>query len=160
MKKKILQRVLFGAPLGLAISYFITIVISLGWADGTYLACMPELVVWAGNEIRAVAVQAFVSCLVGAGFGGSSVVWEVERWELAQQTGVYFFLISLFMLPAAYAMHWMEHSLTGFVQYAGLFVLLFILMWLVELAIGRYNVRRLNARLTERQSSASSKPER
>ena len=31
---------------------------------------------------------------------------------------------------------------------------------LLNSAIERYNVRRLNARLTERQSSASSKPER
>ncbi|HJB58656.1 MAG TPA: DUF3021 domain-containing protein, partial [Candidatus Faecalibacterium faecipullorum] len=47
--------------------------------------------------------QAAVACLVGAGFAGSSVVWEVERWGLALQTGVYFLLLALFMLPAAAA---------------------------------------------------------
>ena len=50
-----------------------------------------------------VIVQAAVACLVGAGFAGSSVVWEVERWGLALQTGVYFLLLALFMLPAAAA---------------------------------------------------------
>lgn len=50
-----------------------------------------------------VIVQTAVACLVGAGFAGSSVVWEVERWGLALQTGVYFLLLALFMLPAAAA---------------------------------------------------------
>ena len=50
-----------------------------------------------------VIVQTAVACLVGAGFADSSVVWEVERWGLALQTGVYFLLLALFMLPAAAA---------------------------------------------------------
>lgn len=153
MKKKILQRALLGAPMGLAISYFVTVVVSLGWGGGSYLACMPELVLWAGSESRAVAIQALTACLVGAGFGGSSVVWEMERWSLARQTGVYFLLLSLFMLPAAYAMRWMEHSLAGFARYFGVFALLFLLIWAAELLAGRYSVRRLNARLAQRQAS-------
>src|SRR5699024_3509273 len=93
------------------------------------------------------------ACLVGAGFGGSSVVWEMERWSLARQTGVYFLLLSLFMLPAAYAMRWVEHSLAGFARYFGVFALLFVLIWAAELLAGRYSVRRLNARLAQREAS-------
>ena len=112
---------------------------------------MPELVALAGSESGAVALQAAVACLVGAGFAGSSVVWEVERWGLARQTGVYFLLLALFMLPAAYAMHWMEHSLAGFAWYFGAFAAFFALIWAAELLAGRRSVRRLNARLAQRQ---------
>lgn len=103
MKKKILYRALLGAPMGLAISYLITIAVSLGWGGGAYHPCMPGLVALAGSESGAVALQAAVACLVGAGFAGSSVVWAAE------------------------------------------------------LLAGRRSVRRLNARLAQRQSSA---PER
>ena len=102
MKKKMLHRALLGAPMGLAISYLITIAISLGWGGGAYNPCMPELIALTGSESGAVALQAAVACLVGAGFAGSSVVWEIEHWGLARQTGVYFLLLALFMLPAAY----------------------------------------------------------
>ena len=103
MKKKMLHRALLGAPMGLAISYLITIAISLGWGGGAYNPCMPELIALTGSESGAVALQAAVACLVGAGFAGSSVVWAAE------------------------------------------------------LLAGRRSVRRLNARLAQRQSSA---PER
>ena len=43
MKKKALLRGLLGVPLGMAMGYLITIVISLGWGQGRYVACMPEL---------------------------------------------------------------------------------------------------------------------
>ena len=154
MKKKMLHRALLGAPVGLAVSYLITIAVSLGWGGGAYYPCMPELIALAGSESGAVAIQAAAACLVGAGFAGSSVVWEVERWGLAQQTGVYFLLLALFMLPAAYAMHWMEHSLAGFAWYFGVFTILFILIWGAQLLAGRRSVRRLNARLAQRQASA------
>ena len=149
MKKKMLHRALLGAPMGLAISYLITIAISLGWGGGAYNPCMPELIALTGSESGAVALQAAVACLVGAGFAGSSVVWEIERWGLARQTGVYFLLLALFMLPAAYLMHWMEHSLAGFAWYFGAFAVLFVLLWAAELLAGRHSVRRLNARLAE-----------
>ena len=113
MKKKILYRALLGAPMGLAISYLITIAVSLGWGGGAYHPCMPGLVALAGSESGAVALQAAVACLVGAGFAGSSVVWEVERWGLALQTGVYFLLLALFMLPAAAASAGSTHSWPG-----------------------------------------------
>ena len=114
MKKKLLSRAAAGALAGLAISYAITILLSLGWGGGSYLPCRPELAALAGSESRAVALQALFALLVGAGFGACSLIWQIDRWSLARQTGVYFFLISLVMLPAAYGMYWMEHSLAGF----------------------------------------------
>lgn len=151
MKKKMLHRALLGAPMGLAISYLITIAISLGWGGGAYNPCMPELIALTGSESGAVALQAAVACLVGAGFAGSSVVWEIEHWGLARQTGVYFLLLALFMLPAAYLMHWMEHSLAGFAQYFGLFALFFLLFWGAGVLAGRRSVHKLNDALAAAQ---------
>lgn len=154
MKKIILRRAALGAPIGLAVSYLVTVAVSLGWGGGDYLPCMPELVALAGSESGAVALQAAAACFVGAGFAGSSAVWEMERWSLARQTGVYFLLLSLFMLPAAWAMHWMRHSPAGAALYFGVFALLFALFWAAGLLAGRRSVRRLNARITERRREA------
>ena len=49
-------------------------VISLVWADGYYSPCMPELISVMGNEINAVAFQAFLCGLLGTGCGAGSVV--------------------------------------------------------------------------------------
>ncbi|MGX8704280.1 MAG: DUF3021 family protein, partial [bacterium] len=66
MKKKILHRCLIGAPIGLAISTLITIMISLIVGDGRYYAVVPEAVSDFGTEINAVLAQAVFSMLYGA----------------------------------------------------------------------------------------------
>ncbi len=147
MKKKIVLRSISGFPIGIAIGYFITIFISLGFADGSYSPCVPEFVSAMGNEINAVVLQAMLCGLIGAGFAASSVIWEIENWSLVKQTGIYFVIISVIMLPIAYFAYWMEHSVAGFFRYFGIFAAIFALIWLIQFVIGKRNVRRMNENL-------------
>lgn len=147
MKKKIFLRGLFGFPIGVTIGYAINIAISLGWADGHYAPCVPELAEAMGSEIYAVLLQAILCGLLGTGFAAASVIWEVERWGLVKQTGLYFLVTSLVMMPIAYFTYWMEHSVRGFLGYFGIFALIFAVIWVMEWLIGRHNVKKLNAHL-------------
>ena len=78
MKKEILKRSLFGAPLGIAIGVIITIIISLTVGDGRFYAVVPELVNDMGSEINAVTLQTVLSMVYGAAWAGASVVWDAE----------------------------------------------------------------------------------
>lgn len=147
MKKKLIARSVLGVPLGISIGYLITIAVSLGLADGFYAPCVPALISVTGSEIRAVILQAALCGLLGAGFAASSVIWEMERWSIARQTGVYFLCISLAMLPVAYFTYWMEHSVAGFLRYFGIFALIFLLIWLLKFAVIRRSVKKLNETL-------------
>lgn len=147
MKRKIFLRGVLGFPIGLAIGYAITIVISLVHASGKYVPCVPAFAEAMGSEINAVLLQALLCGVLGMGFAASSVIWEVERWNLVKQTGIYFAIISLIMMPVAYAAYWMEHSAAGFLRYFGIFALIFVLIWLVEFIIGRHNVKKMNENL-------------
>lgn len=147
MKKKLILRSLLGFPVGVTIGYFITILISLIWAEGYYAPCVPEFIDAAGNEIRAVLLQAVLCGVMGAGFAASSVIWEIESWGLAKQTGVYFISISLLMLPIAYITYWMEHSIKGFLSYFGIFVGIFVFIYITELFVGKRVVKNMNAKL-------------
>ena len=44
MKKKIFYRALIGFPIGISIGNLIMILISLGWANGYYSPCVPDLI--------------------------------------------------------------------------------------------------------------------
>ena len=149
MKKKLLLRGALGFPIGIAIGYVITICISLMWAGGYYSPCAPELAEALGNEISAVILQALLCGLLGAGFAASSVIWEMESWSLVRQTGVYFLIISLIMLPIAYAAYWMEHSAAGVLGYFGVFVLIFAVIWGIQSVIGKWNVKKMNEKISE-----------
>ncbi len=151
MKKKIFIRGISGFPLGLAIGYLLTIINSLVLADGYYSPCVPELVVMMGSEINAVLLQAILCGILGMGFAASSVVWEIEDWGIVKQTGIYFLINSIIMMPIAYVTHWMEHSLKGFLVYFGFFAFVFAIVWVVQYARGRHNVKTMNEALHKRQ---------
>lgn len=150
MKKKIVLRGMLGIPIGLAIGYVISIIMSAGWANGEYIPCEPQMIDAMGSEIQAVILQAFLCGMIGFGFSASSVVWDIEKWGLVKQTGIYFLILSVIMLPIAYATYWMEHSLEGFLSYFGIFVAIFAVIWVVEYMIAMRNVKKLNEKLHKR----------
>lgn len=144
MVKKGLQRALLGAPLGVFISYTITILISLGWGDGRFYPVVPELVAQTGSEINAVLVQFFLSAALGAVCGGISVIWMIENWSIARQSGIYLAALSAAMFPTAYFSHWMEHSLKGVLLYAGVFFALFAVLWAGGYALAKRRITKIN----------------
>ena len=141
------MRFLVGFPIGIAIGYLITIVISAIFADGYYSPCVPELIDQTGSEINAVMLQAALCGFLGAGFGAISLIWENENMSIAKQTGLYFLAASLIMLPIAYFTHWMEHSAAGFLGYFGIFSLIFIVIWVIQFVIFKRNVNKMNMSL-------------
>lgn len=147
MRKKIILRSILGFPLGIALGYLITIVISLLFANGFYSPCVPELTDTMGSEINAVMLQAFLCGILGSGFAAASLIWEMNDWSLVRQTGIYFFIISIIMMPVAYVTYWMEHSLKGVLGYFGTFVVIFIAIWIVQYFIAKNNVKKLNKNL-------------
>ena len=147
MKKKALLRGLLGVPLGMAMGYLITIVISLGWGQGRYVACMPELTALAGSEAGAVGLQAVLCGVLGAAFAMCSLIWEMERWSFLKQSAIYFAITALVMLPIAWVCGWMEHSAGGVALYTGVFAGIFAVAWAVQYLTLRGKIRRMNRRM-------------
>ncbi len=153
MKKKIFLRSILGFPLGVAIGYFITIVVSLIWANGYYSPCVPELIEALGSEIHAVLLQTLLCGILGMGFAASSVIWDMENWGLVKQTGIYFSIASVMMMPVAYVMYWMEHSVKGVLCYFGIFISIFVVIWVVQYGIAKHSVKKLNETLSQKRDS-------
>lgn len=71
MKKEFVGRIGVGLLGGIAVSYLITVGISITLGDGNYYPCVPGLVEQFGSEIMAVIIQTILSALLGAGFAGT-----------------------------------------------------------------------------------------
>lgn len=147
MKKKIILRGLLGFPIGIAIGYIITIIISMIWAQGYYAAATPELMKMMGNEINAVIVQAFLCGVIGASCAMATFIWEIDKWSIVKQSGIYFAIISAAMLPIAYFTNWMQHSLSGFFSYFGIFAGIYIIVWLFQYLGWKAKVKKINEKL-------------
>ena len=77
MKKKIVKRIWIGFPVGIAMGYIITLVISACIGDGTLYSATPEFVQRMGTELSAVILQTALCGILGSGFAAASVIWEI-----------------------------------------------------------------------------------
>lgn len=147
MKKKLLLRGLLGVPLGIAIGQIITVIVSLGIGDGLFYPVRPELIGAMRGELNAVLLQTALCGIMGAGFAMASVIWEIDSWSLAKQSGIYFAIACAVMFPISYVANWMPHSIAGILSYAGIFAVIFVLVWLIQYFVWKRKVRRMNERI-------------
>ncbi len=147
MKKEFARRVFVGLLGGIVISYLITIGISIAIGDGSYYPCVPSLIERFGNEVTAIIMQTVLSAVLGAGFAGSSIIWEMDEWSLLKQTSIYFGIVSVLMMTIAHICEWMEHSVKGILSYFGIFVAIFIAVWIVQYLIWKVRVSRIKEKI-------------
>lgn len=149
MKKQAFFRGLIGVPIGITIGYLITIFISLGWGNGYYSPCVPSLEEQMGSEINAVILQTVLCGILGAVFGAISIIWELDSWSIVKQTGIYFLIGSISMMPIAYINHWMEHSIGGFLSYFWIFIVIFIVAWIIQYIVWRQRIKKINESISD-----------
>lgn len=147
MKRKILFRCLIGAPLGLAVSTLITILISLAVGDGNYYPVVPELITDCGSEMSAVLIQAGCSLLYGAVWAGASLIWEMEQWSLLRQSLTHLVICSLATFPVAYLMRWMSHTVPGALGYFAVFFVIYLFIWLTLYFAAKRRIQAINAKV-------------
>ena len=145
MKKKIIMRGLLGLPTGIAIGCVITLIISACIGNGSFYPVTPELIDTMGNELNAVILQTVLCAVMGVGFAAASVIWELDSWSLAKQSGIYFAIISVIMLPIAYVTNWMKHTALGVLSYVAIFVAIFIIVWLSQYLLWKRKIKKMNA---------------
>lgn len=151
MKKKILMRGLFGLPTGIAIGFVITLIISICIGNGSFYPVTPELIDATGNELNAVILQTVLCAIMGAGFAVASIIWELDSWSLAKQSGIYFMIISVIMLPIAYFTNWMKHTVLGVLSYAAIFVAIFVVVWLSQYLLWKRKIKQMNTLVSKDQ---------
>lgn len=144
MKKMMIVRGLYGLPIGIAIGYVITVLISLSVQDGLFYPVTPKFIETMGNELNAVILQTVLCGIMGSGFGMASVIWDIDSWSLAKQTGIYFAIACLIMFPIAYIANWMKHSLLGVLLYVGIFVAIFVMVWIIQYLLWKSKIKRMN----------------
>ena len=151
MKKKILMRGLFGLPTGIAIGFVITLIISICIGNGSFYPVTPELIDAAGNELNAVILQTVLCAIMGAGFAAASIIWELDSWSLAKQSGIYFMIISVIMLPIAYFTNWMKHTALGVLSYVAIFIAIFVVVWLSQYLLWKRKIKQMNTLVNKDQ---------
>lgn len=147
MKKQLINRGLLGFPLGIAIGFVITVMISMTKGDGVFYPVTPELIETMGNELNAVILQTVLCGIMGTGFAMASVIWEIDSWSLAKQSGIYFAIACVVMFPIAYVANWMKHDTISILLYIGIFIIIFAIVWLLQYFVWKSKINKLNVKV-------------
>ena len=73
---------------------------------------------------------------------------------IRKSAGIFGAYVSVIMMPIAYVLHWMEHSLKGVLSYFGIFLIIFIIIWIIQYAVAKHNVKKLNETLHKKSFKA------
>ena len=142
------KRAMVGAPIGLVISTAITIFNSMAIGSGEYFAVVPELAADFGTETNAVLIQALCSMLYGATFAGASVIWDTD-WSLTRMTIVHLLICSAATFPIAFLMRWMEHTVGGILIYFGIFLFIYLMIWISQYTRIKKSIAALNKKVND-----------
>ena len=151
-KTKIILSCVSSAMLGLTISVTIAIAISLMIHDGKYYAVPPELISTCGNEISAVITQTILSLIYGAAWGGASWIWSIDHWSILRQTVTHFAICSAATFPVAYFTYWMPHNVKGILIYFGIFIVIYLIIWLSQYSSMKKRLQKINEKLDSNHS--------
>ena len=91
------------------------------------------------------------SLFIGAVSGGSSVIWEIEKWSLSKQTLVHLAVLAVPFFGVGYIMNWLPHNLYGALGYIGGFVLIYVITWCSIYFSIRAKIKKMNEQLKEIQ---------
>lgn len=147
MKKQILLRSAIGFPIGVCVSSLIILVIS--FCIGTYAPCSPGCTALFGSETAGATAQFLLSGLVGSVFAGSSVIWEVESWSLFRATATHFCMVTPLFWVVSLLLGWCDLSLWGMLLYLGIFLCIYLSIWLSQYSVYRRKIQKINQKLQE-----------
>ena len=74
---------------------------------------------------------------------------HIDRLNLAAQSAINFAISVCTMLPIAYICYWMEHSITGVLQYMGIFACIYGGIWAGMYGGYRANLNQINRKIQE-----------
>ena len=144
MLNKIIKRALLGFIYGIFIGQTILILESLFKGDGIFHSVSEYLLAHTNTELAAVIAQYFITGIIGITFASTTVIFELDRWSLVAQTALHFVITSVVMFFAGFFCGWFPHTAISTLIWFGVFIVVYIIMWLSFTLYYRKKTKEIN----------------
>lgn len=140
--KRALLRGLIGIPIGVFINMSVMLMISLSLGKVVHYQTLIS-----PDPLIAFLVNYLISIFVGFAFAFGSAIFEVEHWSITKQTFLHFILTTCVLFPSAVIAKWSRSDIVSISMYVGVFVILYLLIWLIQYSYWKKRIRRINEKL-------------
>ncbi len=131
MKKDILIKGL----IGIAVGVFVTMTITLGYMYFNNSESID----------RAVLTNYYIAgAVLGLIYGASSFVWEIESYSMIRQLGIYFIIIYVSFMAAAYFVELFSFNVLSVLQNTIQFIVIYIILVVIHYYRNKSWVHSLN----------------
>ena len=159
MKKELLNRGFLGIFVGLALEQLVTILYSLAFGKGNYIAVLPGFAEAMGSELNAVLLQTVLYMFYGIALGIAGLVLGYGKWSITKQAGVYVAIFSVGWFPICYVSNMIRHSFVESIfAFFVAIVVVFIIIWAVLYITWKKEIRKMNECIKKREKEKSVTP--
>ena len=154
MKKMILSRVYIGFTIGFIMGVvFTTIFATHDAADGSVHLYSEELGRIIANPLLAFMIHSFTCGLLGMVAMVSTIVYEIEDWNLLKATFIHFLVCVVSFYLTAFFLGWIKPSDTlDILVLLVFFIASYVIIWLIQYLSYRSQIKEINEKLAVKKS--------
>ena len=146
--KKVMKQALLGAPVGAMIYVLFLLLVSNLRGDGE-LHVGYYLIRIYGTELNALTAACISAMVLGMIWSAASLIFQKD-WSLLKQTVFHYLVCTVPSLLIVYEMGFMPRNPDSYMQYLGLFGIIYLAIWTVRFFAMKKRVRQMNLMLEER----------
>ncbi|MDQ0219796.1 DUF3021 domain-containing protein [Peribacillus cavernae] len=107
------------------------------------------------GDVTALDSEIFVKNAIGCllcswFFTTATLLFEIDKWSLLSQTILHFMIVSILYFFLSFLVGWIPFSLNGLSAGIGIFILLYVIIWIIFYLYFRFQVKSLNDGLDNR----------
>ncbi len=144
--KSIISRSLISAPIGVTIGLIFALIFCQVNNLPQFTPSTENFVSLFANPVQATFVSMIIWALMGAIYGGSSVIFEQERWSITRQTFSHFLITYILVTPLS-ILAGMPFNLTIFLGYTLNYCVVYLIIWLATMFFSRRMAEQLNEKI-------------
>lgn len=146
MKKKLIIHPVVGFVVGAGVGNLIAFLFSV--LSGGHGIVAAELVAKTGAA-GAIALQTFLSGILGLVSIGGMLLYEIDKWSLAKATIVHFVSIAACFVGTSLILHWFPLQFVYYVIALGAMAVGFMIIWVCMYLAWKKEVKKMNEELEE-----------
>lgn len=142
--KILIKRSVQGIQTGIVIGLLMSLIFSYLNHANSYFVSSPQFYNNFAKPLTAVLTSVILWALMGLVFGLGAAVFTLEKWSLLKRTIVHFVISYFGFTPLAIFAGWFPLNPYYLVSFTVTFILVYVIIWLVEINIVRKQINQIN----------------
>ncbi len=149
MWKKILSRAIISMAITCLVTQIFDLIAILIADNPDFVPLVPDYLAHFESPLLAVSVSILLTSVIGAVFGGASVLYDLEKWSFLKQGIVHFFVTSVVWIPISVYLWGLGKYPTTFISVFISFTVTYGVVWFMQYLKTRDAVRKINEKLVQ-----------